>query len=197
MKMTVAASMLVLSAGWMAAQDRMADNLRKGIVEEESQHNLTAAVTDYQKVVAQFDEGRKTAATALFRLAESQRQLHHDDQARGAYERVVREFADQRQLAEQSRAALRSAYEEAMPLTGGGPDQRDLDIAAKQEEARQRYRTALQQQIQLAQGNLERVLHLVDLGSVGQEATNDARMQILELERDLAAFDMGVMPKGK
>jgi hypothetical protein len=67
-------------------------------------------VTDYQQVVAAFDEERKTAAAALFRLAECQRKLHRDDQAKAAYERIVREFADQGRVVEQSRIVLAATY---------------------------------------------------------------------------------------
>jgi len=110
MKATLALTWLLLSAGWLQAQVRLTDTLNKGILEEESQHNLAAAVADYQQVVAAFDEERKTAATALFRLAECQRKLHHDDQAKAVYERIVREFADQGSVVEQSRTILGATY---------------------------------------------------------------------------------------
>ena len=76
MKATLPLTFLLLSAGWLRAQVRLTETLNKAILEEESQHNLPAAVADYQQVVAAFDEERHTAAAALFRLAECQRKLH-------------------------------------------------------------------------------------------------------------------------
>jgi tetratricopeptide (TPR) repeat protein len=186
--MKLALTMLVLSAGWVAAQDRMADTLRKAVVEEESQHNLAAAVQDYQAVVAQFDEGRKTAATALFRLAECYRQQGKKDQAIAAYQRVVQEFADQSKLAEQSRTVLASSYKIAPKAVAGRAEE------ASRAEAQQRYRALLLQEINVANDELKRVQNMVALGVISPNDTASALQQKLKLERELAAFDMGIMP---
>jgi tetratricopeptide (TPR) repeat protein len=190
MKATLALTWLLLSAGWLQAQVRLTDTLNKGILEEESQHNLAAAVADYQQVVAAFDEERKTAATALFRLAECQRKLHHDDQAKAVYERIVREFADQGSVVEQSRTILGATYK--VKATQAAPFVVAIDPQA--EEARKRYRSALKESLALAQSNLERMEGQVRLGAVGPEAVDVAEERILKLQRDLAAFDMGIMP---
>jgi hypothetical protein len=189
MKMTWILTLLTLSTGWMAAQDRMTDTLRKAVVEEESQHNLTAAVQDYQAVVAQFDESRKTVATALFRLADCYRKQHKDDEAKRTYQRVVHEFADQTKLAEQSRAVLAATYKIAPPVTT-----RDQAERTSQAEARGRYRALLLQEINLANDNLKRVREQVNLGAFAPESMIGAERQKLQLERELAAFDMGIMP---
>jgi tetratricopeptide (TPR) repeat protein len=87
-------------------QDRLADQLRKGIVQEETGQNLDKAIEAYRAIVAQFDDERKTAATALFRLAECSRKAGKREQAVAAYQRVVREFGDQASLVEPSRRQL-------------------------------------------------------------------------------------------
>ena len=110
MKATLALALSMLCAGGLRAQVSTAETFRKAVLEEESQHNLAAAVSGYQQVVAAFDEERKIAATALFRLAECQRKLHHDNQAKAAYQRIVREFADQDKLVELSRTILAATY---------------------------------------------------------------------------------------
>src|ERR1039457_5276610 len=102
-----------LAPGLCAAQDKMAEALRKGIVEEDTNQNLNAAIQSYQSVVTQYDEDRKSAATALFRLAECYRKQGKNDQATAAYKRVVQEFADQNKLAEQSRSHLPKARQNA------------------------------------------------------------------------------------
>ena len=74
------------------AQDRMAVALRKGIVEEETNRDLNAAIRSYQAVLAQYDEDRKSAATALFRIAECYRKQGNRKEAIAAYSRVLPGF---------------------------------------------------------------------------------------------------------
>jgi len=190
MKITLALTLLTLSTGWVAAQDTMSDTLRKAVVEQDSQHDLTAAVRDYQAVVAQFDEGRKTAATALFRLAECYRQQGKNDQAKSAYQRVVQEFADQSKLAAQSRTVLASTYK-VQSKTEAGPV---AVMDPEGEKARQRYRELLQEEIALAASEFQHAQDLVGLGTIPLEGTNPSREKMLHLQRELAAFDMGIVP---
>ena len=185
--------MLALSAGWLAAQDRMADTLRKAVVEEESQHNLTAAVADYQAVVAQFDEGRKTAATALFRLAECYRKQGKGEQAKPAYQRVVQEFADQGKVAEQSRTVLATVYKVAAPKASAAQTVTGEQAAAER-VARQHYRVLLLQEINLVNKQIERQDAQFALGATDGHERLPLQQQKLKLERELAALDMGIVP---
>ncbi len=91
-----------------SAQERLADQLRKGVVEEEVNQNVDKAIQAYQAIVARYDEDRKTAGSALYRLAECYRKAGKREQAIAAYQRVTREFADQVALAEPSRRQLAS-----------------------------------------------------------------------------------------
>ena len=93
-----------------AAQDKLANQLRKAIVEEEVNQKLDKASETYTKILAQYDEDRKVAATALFHLAECSRKLGQKERAIAAYQRVLREFADQAALASTSRSNLAQAY---------------------------------------------------------------------------------------
>lgn len=110
MKLTLALMALFVISGAQGAQDPLAEALRKGVVQEESNQNLDAAIQAYQSVLTQFGEDRKTAATALFRLAECYRKQGKNDLAAAAYSRVVQEFADQTKLAEQSRTVLAQTF---------------------------------------------------------------------------------------
>jgi tetratricopeptide (TPR) repeat protein len=110
MKTLLTVAMIFGAATFAGAQDRLADQLRKGIVQEEVNQNLTKAIEAYQAIVAQFDEERKTAASALYRLAECSRKAGKRDQALAAYQRVVREFPDQAALVESSRQQLTTAF---------------------------------------------------------------------------------------
>jgi len=183
----LALMLLLLSADGLRAQVHLTETFNKAILEEESRHNLPAAVADYQQVVAAFDEERKTAAAALFRLAECQRKLHHDDLAKAAYQRIVREFADQGTVVEQSRTILAAIYK--LTVTQPAPVAFAIDP-----QARQRYRSALKDSLAVAQINQARIEALVRQGAVGPDVANDAKERTLKLQRDLAAFDMGLIP---
>ncbi len=102
----VIVAILVAVASPGRAQERLADQLRKGIAEEETSQNLEKAIQAYQSIVARYDEDRKVAGSAVFRLAECYRKAGRLEQAIAAYRRVVREFPDQQAMAETSRQQL-------------------------------------------------------------------------------------------
>ncbi len=80
--------------------------LQKGLFEEEANHNLDAAIAAYQSVVTQFDQDRKLAGTAVFRLGECYRKLGRTNEAVVQYQRVLRDFSDQAPLVTLSRQDL-------------------------------------------------------------------------------------------
>jgi len=102
MRTVLMVAMLVALAAPAGAQERLADQLRKGIAEEETTQNLDKAIQAYQAIVARYDEDRKVAGSALFRLAECYRKIGKREQAIAAYQRVLREFPDQQAIADTS-----------------------------------------------------------------------------------------------
>ncbi len=106
MRTAVIVAILAAAAAPVAGQERLADQLRKGVVQEEVSQNLDKAIQEYQAIVARYDEDRQAAGTALYRLAECYRKAGKREQAIAAYQRVAREFADQRAIAEPSRQQL-------------------------------------------------------------------------------------------
>ncbi len=103
----------VFVAVWMCAlhvgaADVLTEKLQRGLFEEEANHNLDAAIKEYQAVVAQSDEQRKVIATALFRLGECYRKLGRTNEATAQYQRLLRDFSDQEQLTQLSRSMLGS-----------------------------------------------------------------------------------------
>jgi ankyrin repeat protein len=99
---TIAA--LLVSAGvGLAATNDVATLVQRGLFEEEANHQLEAAIRDYQGAIDGFDHDRQLAATAIFRLGECYRKLGRTNEANIQYERIVREFAEQTQLVELSR----------------------------------------------------------------------------------------------
>src|SRR5438552_12121690 len=79
----------------VSGADIASEALQKGLVEEEANHDLKAAIQAYQSVIKQFDEQRKVAATAVFRLGECYRKQGKTNEASAEYRRIIQEFADQ------------------------------------------------------------------------------------------------------
>ncbi len=122
MKKLIALLLLICMAGMAVAQDKMADQLRKAIVEEEANQNLDKAITAYNSIIEQYDKQRVTAATALFHLADCYRKQGKKEPAIEAYQRIVREFPEQTKLADASRNYLTSVYNIRM--------QQDIEVMA-------------------------------------------------------------------
>jgi len=163
------------------AQDRVAETLRKGIVEEESKHDLPAAIQTYESLLKQADADRPTIATALFRLAECYRKLGKNEQATAAYKRVVEQYPDQARLAEQSRRHLPNAKKSA---------------AAESAEALRRYRALLEEEITMADEQAKRIRASGGSPAIREEAEK-VQMKAMELRRELAAFDANLPKSGQ
>jgi ankyrin repeat protein len=97
---------LLLIQSAFAATNDLTSALQKGLFEEEANHNYPAAIEAYQSVINRFDEDRKLAATAIFRVGEIYRKQGKTNEANAQYERVVREFSDQSTLATLSQSYL-------------------------------------------------------------------------------------------
>ena len=92
-------SVVVLLAGGLVAQknDPAAVMLRTAIDKAQVDGDLSGAIKQYQRIVDTFAKtDRAIVATALVRMAECYQKLG-DAQAKTHYERVVREFADQKE----------------------------------------------------------------------------------------------------
>jgi Tol biopolymer transport system component len=95
---------VTLAAGVLGAQDL--ERLFKAAVNTETvDRNYKAAIEQYRKVAA--GNNRPLAAQALFRMAECHQKLG-DEEARKVYERLIRDFSDQREVIVQARARLES-----------------------------------------------------------------------------------------
>jgi len=97
-----------LFAGYLASQAK--DNkaevaLQAAIKTETVDGNLNSAIEQYKKIVALPGAGRATVATALLRMGQCHEKLGNAE-ARTAYERVVRDFADQAEIVAQARVRL-------------------------------------------------------------------------------------------
>jgi len=100
-----------LFAGSLAnqAKDNKAEvALQAAIKTETVDGNLKGAIEQYKKITAQSGAGRATVATALLRMGQCYEKLGDADtqEARKAYEQVVREYGDQAAVAAEARAKL-------------------------------------------------------------------------------------------
>jgi Tol biopolymer transport system component len=108
----IAALLLVVAlAAGAAAQKKPAtaeELLGAALHQEEVEGNLERAIATYKKVVAEAGATRAVAGRALFRMGQCYEKLGDAQarEARKAYERVVREFADQSEVAAQARVRL-------------------------------------------------------------------------------------------
>ncbi len=71
--------MLWLTAALASAQTtNLTALLQQGLLEEQASRNLDGGHSDYQLLATQFDQDRKIAATAMFRLGECYRMAGPD-----------------------------------------------------------------------------------------------------------------------
>jgi tetratricopeptide (TPR) repeat protein len=165
---------LVLLTFMASAQDRVAEALREGIAEEETNHNLPAAIQAYESALKLFDADRETAATALFRLAACYQNQGKHEQAQAAYRRLAAQFPEQTRLIEQGR------------VWG--------DTASM--KVRSDYRAALEEEIAQARKRQEfaneagPAMSPVEAKKLQFETEN----QLTGLQAELAAFDAGLLP---
>jgi Tol biopolymer transport system component len=85
-------------AGAIVAAESGNDLFQKGLAKERAEGDLRGAIQLYQRAASLPGVERKLAAEALFRIAECQQALGNSE-ARKVYQRIVKDFADQREVA--------------------------------------------------------------------------------------------------
>lgn len=109
-QLTVGAMIAVLGLG-MALQaignsDPVTELFQKGLIQEETQRDLSAAIQTYEEVLKRIDSQRRVAATTLFRLGESYRKLQRTNDAVRLFNRLIREFPEETTLVDLGRQNL-------------------------------------------------------------------------------------------
>jgi tetratricopeptide (TPR) repeat protein len=161
MKITVLALAFALTC---FSQDQLDDLLRKGIVEEDVNHNLNAAIKAYQDIVQRFQDDRVAAATAQFRLAECYRKLGKTAEADAAHKQLIAQFSDQTELVERSRRQI---------------------TPPPQPDSTSRERAILEEKLTLAQGRLSEVRRQVELGAGSTTDLDEAQIAVLRAQSDV------------
>src|SRR6266536_1107123 len=81
------------------------DLFQKALVAERANGKLDEAIKLYQRIAQKFASDRSLAAKALLQMGQCYEKLG-DAQARKAYDRVVREYADQGEIVAAARSGL-------------------------------------------------------------------------------------------
>jgi ankyrin repeat protein len=165
-----------------AATNEVSALLQQGLFEEEANQNLDAAIQAYQAVITQTDKSRQFAATAIFRLGECYRKQGKTNEAGAQYQRILRDFADQTQLATLSRQDLAGM---GMPVPGVSVP------AAMSDAALQTQKQLLEEEIKLVDQQLQSQQARVKLGVSPPDDVLTTKRQLLELKRQLAALESG------
>ncbi len=188
MRTTPILAILFVSASLAAAQDRLAGLLRQGIVEEESNQNLDKAIQAYKSIVTQYDEERKIAATALFRLAECYGKQGAKDQAISAYMRLNREFPDQAKLADLARSQLSKTY-------GISPSQTSAPDQSKVAQADRMYKALLEDEIKIVEDRIAYEERQIQMGTASPmgETLIRLRRDLIQLKRRLVPYESGLV----
>jgi Tetratricopeptide repeat len=106
MKRTLLFASWILSAALVAAPQKTPESmLGAALHQEEVEGDLKGAIASYEKVLAATGVSRKTAAEALLHIGQCYEKLGSTE-SRKAYERIVREYADQKDTVTTARARL-------------------------------------------------------------------------------------------
>ncbi|MHB8519416.1 MAG: tetratricopeptide repeat protein [Limisphaerales bacterium] len=189
--------------------------LADGAFEEEGNLDLGAAMNSYQSVISRFDGERPEAANAIFRLGECYRKLGRIEEAKVQYARILREFPDQVELTklgqkylfepvkgpprfqQRLQAIVRRAPNQTSDSAGvhfspnakGYVTYQNLNTASPSNPIGQE-KELIQQQIKLVQTKLTRLEEMQKkTGLVSDDSIDDVKMQLLSLQRELAAWE--------
>ena len=165
---------LLAAAGAQAQTNNLAALLQQGLIEEQANRNLDAAIASYQSLATQFDKDRQVAATAVFRLGECYRAQGKTNEAALQYQRILRDFHDQATLASLSRQNLAGM--------GAQPE-------ASMAVSRQQQKELLAKQIALAEQDLADTQKLVQVGKATPGDARAGEREVLRLRQQLVALD--------
>ncbi len=119
-KLCIGVVLFAVATAW-AQTNNLTTLLQQGLFEEQANRNLDAAIENYAVLARQFDKDRQIAATAVFRLGECYRAQGKTNEAAAQYQRILRDFADQKTLVTLSHQNL-AGMEAVVPTRGSARD---------------------------------------------------------------------------
>jgi ankyrin repeat protein len=168
---------ILLLTGVARAADPLSEALQQGLLAEEVQQDLDAAIASYQSVVDQHDAQRRWVATALFRLGESYRKQGKTAEAIASYRRLIAEFDDQTELARMSRHGLENLAPGAAVAAGPLPP------------GVQRQKELLAQELSLVEQQIAEKRKQISVGRAPSGDLLPLQREALSLQRQMAALD--------
>ncbi|HYW78686.1 MAG TPA: tetratricopeptide repeat protein [Thermoguttaceae bacterium] len=119
----------VLATGPVAEAQSASEMLEKGIYTEQTLGDLDSAIEIYGKIVAEAKDAQKYAAEAQFRLAECLLKQGKKDEATEAFEKLIKEFPDQKELLAKARQRVPGKAElELVPVPWADGEMLQLDM---------------------------------------------------------------------
>lgn len=165
--------------------ESVSDLFQRGLLEEEANRNLPAAIQAYEEVVKQIDSQRRLAATAIFRLGETYRKLGRTNDAVRSYERLLKDFPDESALSALSRQNLAglgfTGTTDAASREAGGA------AIARSGAAIERQRALIKQEIELVLKQQQDIQKKVESGVAPKDSILAVEREILQLKRQLEA----------
>jgi len=121
----VVSAVLALPAAVAQKAEQADVQLKAAIKKEVVDGDLKGAIERYQQIITKFGSDRPVVAKALVRMGQCYEKLGEaqTSEARKAYERVVREFADQKDAAEQARTLLAAGTRGRAAQAGASEEQ--------------------------------------------------------------------------
>lgn len=107
-KMVIVVLVSLAATRLIAAEDTN-NTFEQGMLEEEANHRLDAAIRNYRDSLSYLVTNRQMLATAVFRLAECYRKEGKISEARMQYRRILRDFPDQTNLVRISQETVGAA----------------------------------------------------------------------------------------
>src|SRR5437867_3662716 len=175
----LSAALLTASLRLLGAADPLSEALQKGLLEEEANHNLDAAIQAYQSAVSHFDDQRKIAATALFRLGECYRKQGKTNEAVAQYQRVLQEFPDQDSLVGPSQRLLTTLGRSSNPAESAEKENTAQSVTDPEQLE------LLKKEIKLAEEEVNLSKRNDENGRAGMAELYKPRKTLLALQRQL------------
>src|SRR6187200_1834535 len=94
------------------------DLFQKALVKQNTEGNMAEAIKIYQTIVQKYGNDHKLAARALNQMAECHQKLG-DTEARKIYERVLRDFGDQKEAVTEAQTRLAALQPVVSPNSTG------------------------------------------------------------------------------
>ncbi len=101
----------------MAAAQSGHDRFQQGLLKERAEGNIQGAIQIFEGIIRDFASDRALVAKTLIQLGGCHEKLvkRGDTEARRAYDRVIREFADQEDAVREARTRLTALRPDALP----------------------------------------------------------------------------------